>query len=39
MGIITKRAHNCVILVDDAGKAMGIFKPSDLEGIDQFTLL
>lgn len=30
MGIITKRAHNCVILVDDAGKAMGIFKPSDM---------
>jgi IMP dehydrogenase len=37
--IIHKRAHNCVILVDDDGKAISIFKPQDLENLDQFTLL
>jgi len=39
LGIIHKRAHNCVILVDDDGKAISIFKPQDLENLDQFTLL
>jgi IMP dehydrogenase len=38
-GIIHKRAHNCVILVDDEGKAISLFKPHDLEWLDQFTLL
>lgn len=37
--IIHKRAHNCVILIDDDGKAISIFKPHDLENLDQFTLL
>jgi IMP dehydrogenase len=39
LGIIHKRAHNCVILVDDENKAMSLFKPQDLESLDQFTLL
>jgi IMP dehydrogenase len=30
-GIIHKRAHNCVILVDDEEKAISLFKPHDLE--------
>jgi len=37
--IIHKRAHNSVILVDDGWKAISIFKPQDLENLDQFTLL
>lgn len=37
--IITKRSHNCVVLVDDVGKAISLFKPQDLEKLDQFTLL
>ena len=37
--IIHKRAHNCVILVDENGKAISIFKPQDLERLDQFSLL
>lgn len=37
--IIHKRAHNSVILIDDEGKAINIFKPQDLENLDQFTLL
>ena len=39
LGIIHKRAHNCVIMVDDEGKAISLFKPQDLEKLDQFTLL
>ncbi len=39
LGIIHKRAHNCVIMIDDQGKAIAIFKPQDLEGLDQFSLL
>jgi len=39
LGIINKRAHNCVIMIDDAGKAISIFKPYDLENLDQFSLL
>ena len=37
--IIHKRAHNCVILIDENGKAISIFKPQDLERLDQFSLL
>ncbi len=37
--VITKRAHNCVIMINDQGKALSIFKPQDLEKLDQFTLL
>ena len=39
LGIINKRAHNCVIMIDDDGKAIAIFKPQDLEQLDQFSLL
>lgn len=39
LGIITKRAHNCVILIDEQGKAISLFKPQDLQKLDQFTLL
>lgn len=39
LGIIHKRAHNCVIMIDDIGKALSIFKPQDLERLDQFSLL
>ncbi|MEI7919220.1 MAG: hypothetical protein WCH65_03290 [bacterium] len=31
LGIITKRAHNCVVMVDDQGQAISLFKPQDLE--------
>lgn len=31
LGIITKRAHNCVIMVDEESKALSIFKPQDFE--------
>lgn len=37
--IIHKRAHNCVILIDDEDRAISIFKPQDLLNLDQFTLL
>ncbi len=39
LGIINKRSHNCVIMIDDEGKAIAIFKPQDLEQLDQFSLL
>lgn len=39
LGIIHKRAHNCVIMTDEKWKALAIFKPQDLEHLDQFTLL
>lgn len=39
LGIIHKRAHNCVILVNENNKAIWIFKPQDLEKLDQFSLL
>ncbi|HKL44128.1 MAG TPA: IMP dehydrogenase, partial [Candidatus Absconditabacterales bacterium] len=39
MGIIHKRDHNCVIMIDDKNKATGIFKPKDLKNLDQFSLL
>lgn len=39
LGIIHKRAHNSVIMIDDQGKAISIFKPQDLERLDQFSLL
>ena len=37
--IINKRAHKCVILIDDQNKPISIFTPSDLEKYEQFTLL
>jgi len=39
LGIIHKRAHNCVVMVDDQGKAIALFKPQDIEWLDQFSLL
>jgi len=39
LGIIHKRAHNSVIMIDDEWKAISIFKPQDLERLDQFSLL
>lgn len=39
MGIIYKRDHNCVILIDDIWKAIDIFEPHDFEHLDQFSLL
>jgi len=37
--IIHKRSHNSVIMIDEDGKAISIFKLQDLENLDQFTLL
>gem|GEM_PF-1071432 len=39
LSIIHKRAHKCVILVDDAQRPLSIFTPSDLERFEQFTPL
>ncbi len=39
MWIIYKRDHNCVIMIDDNFKAIGIFKPKDFDNLDQFSLL
>lgn len=39
LGIINKRAHKCVIMVDENEKPLSIFTPSDLEKYEQFTLL
>ncbi len=39
LGIINKRAHKCVIMVDENEKPLSIFTPSDLEKYEQFTIL
>lgn len=39
MGIMYKRAHQCVILVDEEKKPITLFKPKDFTWYDQFTLL
>lgn len=39
LSIINKRAHKCVILVDEAQKPISIFTPSDLDKYEQFMLL
>jgi len=39
LSIINKRAHKCVILVDEKQKPLSIFTPSDLEKYEQFTQL
>lgn len=36
LGIVYKRAHRCVILVDEDKKPMSLFTPSDLEQYDPF---
>ncbi|MDD4151714.1 MAG: IMP dehydrogenase, partial [Candidatus Gracilibacteria bacterium] len=39
LGIINKRSHKCVIMVDENEKPLSIFTPSDLEKYEQFTIL
>jgi CBS domain-containing protein len=39
LGLIYKRSHQCVILVDKDKKPLDIFKPKDFDGYDQFSLL
>lgn len=39
LSIINKRAHKCVILVDEENKPLSIFTPSDLDKYEQFMLL
>jgi IMP dehydrogenase len=39
MGIIYKRAHNAIILVDDENKPLSIFVPKDFSDQDQYTQL
>lgn len=39
LSIINKRAHKCVILVDEEQKPISIFTPSDLDKYEQFMLL
>lgn len=39
LSIINKRAHKCVILVDEEAKPLSIFTPSDLQKYEQFMLL
>ncbi|AHB41578.1 hypothetical protein P148_SR1C00001G0788 [candidate division SR1 bacterium RAAC1_SR1_1] len=39
LGLMYKRAHQCVILVDKNKKPISLFKPKDFYGYDQFTLL
>lgn len=39
ISIINKRAHKCLILVDEQNKPISIFTLSDLEKYEQFTLL
>jgi len=39
LSIINKRAHKCVITVDEKNHPLAIFTPSDLEKYEQFTRL
>lgn len=39
LGLIHKRAHGAVIVVDDAGEPLGIFTEQDAAGVDRFTQL
>jgi len=39
LGLIYKRSHKCVILIDKNRKPLDVFKPKDFDGYDQFTLL
>ncbi len=39
LSIINKRAHKCVILINEENNPIWIFTPSDLEKYEQFTLL
>ncbi|MBG6184539.1 IMP dehydrogenase [Arthrobacter sp. CAN_A214] len=37
--LIQKRAHGAVVVVDDAGRCVGIVRASDCEGVDRFASL
>lgn len=37
--LIAKRSHGMAVVVDDAGRPVGVVTPADLTGIDQFTLV
>ena len=39
MGLIHKRSHGAVVVVDDAGRPLGIFTEHDAAGYDRFTQL
>ena len=39
LSIINKRAHKCIIVVDENHHPLSIFTPSDLQKYEQFTLL
>lgn len=39
LGIMYKRAHQCVVLVDEKRKPIALFRPKDFAWYDQFTLL
>ena len=39
LGLIHKRAHGAVIVVDDGGRPLGIFTEHDAAGFDRFTQL
>ncbi len=39
LGLIHKRAHGVVVVVDDDGRPLGIFSEHDAEGFDRFTQL
>ena len=39
LGLIHKRAHGAVVVVDDEGRPLGVFTEHDAEGFDRFTQL
>jgi IMP dehydrogenase len=39
LGLVHKRAHGMVVVVDDAGRPLGVFTEHDAAGFDRFTQL
>ena len=39
LGLIHKRAHGAVVVVDDGGRPLGVFTEQDAAGSDRFTQL
>ena len=39
LGLIHKRAHGAVVVVDDGGRPLGVFTEQDAAGFDRFTQL
>ena len=39
LGLIHKRAHGAVVVVDDGGRPLGVFTEQDAAGYDRFTQL